>query len=52
MIDSNECLKRAAECLRIAETERDPNVKEYLYRLAAAWQKAAEGDFEELYRCM
>ena len=51
MIDPNECLKRAEECLRLAETETDPNLKKYLYQLAAAWRKAAEGDFEELFRC-
>ena len=51
LIEPPECLKRAEECLRLAETEDDPNLKKYLYRLAAVWRKAAEGDFEELFDC-
>jgi hypothetical protein len=36
------CLKRAAECVRLAEAERDPELKAYLTELAAAWALAAE----------
>jgi hypothetical protein len=46
--DPVECLERAQECLRLAETTADEKGKAYLYRLAAAWLKAASGDFEEI----
>ena len=36
------CLKRAAECVRLAEAERHPELKAYLTELAAAWALAAE----------
>ena len=36
------CLKRAAECVRPAEAERDPELKAYLTELATAWALAAE----------
>ena len=37
------CLKRAAECVRLAEAEeRDPERKAYLTELATAWALAAE----------
>jgi hypothetical protein len=35
-------LKRVAECVRLAEAERDPELKAYLTELAAAWALAAE----------
>lgn len=36
-------MKRAAECMRLAEAEeRDPELKAYLTELAAAWALAAE----------
>jgi hypothetical protein len=37
------CLKRAAECVRLAEAEeRDPELKAYLTELATAWALSAE----------
>ena len=36
-----ECLKRAAECARLAETASDPELKIYLMKLASGWQAAA-----------
>ena len=39
--DTEGCLKRAAECARLAETASDPELKVYLMKLAAAWQAAA-----------
>jgi hypothetical protein len=35
-----ECLKRAAECNRLAETTSDPNMKLYLMRLALTWMQS------------
>ena len=32
-----ECLKRAAECNRLAETTSDPNMKLYLMSYAGIW---------------
>ena len=36
-----ECLKRAAECTRLAETTSDPDMKLYLMKLALSWMQAA-----------
>jgi hypothetical protein len=36
-----ECLKRAAECNRLAETTSDPDMKLYLIRLALTWMQSA-----------
>jgi hypothetical protein len=36
-----KCLERAAEILRLAEAESDPELKAYLVNLAASWTKAA-----------
>jgi hypothetical protein len=36
-----ECLKRAPECNRLAETTSDPNMKLYLMRLALTWMQSA-----------
>jgi hypothetical protein len=38
---TRECLKRAAECARLAETESDPGLKAYLTKLASSWMQAA-----------
>lgn len=38
---TEECLKRAAECARLAEAASDPELKVYLMKLAAGWQAAA-----------
>jgi hypothetical protein len=40
-----ECLKRAAECNRLAETTSDPNMKLYLMRLALTWMQSATEAF-------
>jgi hypothetical protein len=39
--DASECLKRAAECARLAESVEHPELKLYLAKLAASWAKAA-----------
>jgi IS30 family transposase len=39
--NTEECLKRAAECARLAEAANDPELKVYFMKLAAAWQVAA-----------
>jgi hypothetical protein len=39
--DARECLGRAAECARLAEDEKHPELKRYLTKLAASWTKAA-----------
>ena len=40
-----ECLKRAAECNRLAEAASDPDMKLYLMKLALTWmQSATEAD--------
>jgi hypothetical protein len=40
-----QCLKRAAECNRLAEAASDPDMKLYLMKLALTWmQSAAEAD--------
>jgi hypothetical protein len=36
-----ECLKRAAECTRLAEAASDPDMKVYLMKLALSWMQAA-----------
>ena len=36
-----ECLKRAAECCRLAEAASDPEMKVYLMRLALSWMQSA-----------
>ena len=42
-----ECLKRAAECNRLAEATSEPDMKLYLMRLALTWmQSATEADEE------
>jgi hypothetical protein len=37
----SECLKRAAECGRLAEAASDPEMKVYLMRLALSWMQSA-----------
>ena len=39
--DARDCLKRAAECARLADAESDPALKAYLIRLASSWMQAA-----------
>ncbi len=39
--DAIECLKRAAECARLAEAENDPNMRLFLKNLAGSWMKEA-----------
>jgi hypothetical protein len=36
-----ECLKRAAECIRLAEAASDTEIKLYLMKLALSWMLAA-----------
>jgi hypothetical protein len=42
MDEPREFLKRAAECLRLAAAERDPEMRTYLTKLAASWTRAAQ----------
>jgi hypothetical protein len=44
--DARECLGRAAECARLAEDEKHPELKRYLTTLAASWRKAASETVE------
>jgi len=44
--DARECLGRAAECARLAEDEKHPELKRYLTTLAASWTKAASETVE------
>jgi hypothetical protein len=39
--NAQECLKRAAECARLADAAGDNELKIYLMKLAASWQAAA-----------
>jgi hypothetical protein len=39
--NTQECLNRAAECARLAEAEREPELKAYLTKLASSWTQAA-----------
>jgi hypothetical protein len=39
--DAIECLKRAAECARLAEAENDPNMRLFLKNLAVSWTQEA-----------
>jgi hypothetical protein len=36
-----ECLKRAAECIRLAEAASDTEIKLYLMKLGLSWMQAA-----------
>ncbi len=36
-----ECLKRAAECARLAEATSDPEMKVYLMKLGLSWLQVA-----------
>lgn len=45
-LDAQECLKRAAECARLAEVASDRELIVYLMRLAASWQLAARETIE------
>ncbi len=40
--DARECLKRAAECARLAEAESEPAMRAYLTKLASSWAQAAQ----------
>jgi hypothetical protein len=39
--ESRECLERATECVRLAESVEHPELKLYLTKLAASWTKVA-----------
>ena len=39
--EPQECLKRAGECVRLAETESDPESRVYLIKLGSSWAQAA-----------
>ena len=38
---ARECVKRAAECTRIAEATSDPELQVYLMKLGSSWKQAA-----------
>jgi hypothetical protein len=39
--DAIECLKRTAECARLAEAEKDPNMRLFLKNLTLSWMQEA-----------
>ena len=41
MNNAPACLKRAAECTRLAEATSDPEMKVYLLKLGLSWMQAA-----------
>ena len=41
MNDASACLKRAAECTRLAEATSDPEMKVYLLKLGLSWMQVA-----------
>jgi hypothetical protein len=41
MKNAPECLKRAAECTRLAEATSDPEMKVYLLKLGLSWMQVA-----------
>ena len=44
-MNKSECLRRAAECARLAEATSDPEMQAYLLKLGLSWmQVAAEPD--------
>jgi hypothetical protein len=44
--EPQECLKRAGECVRLAEAERDPELRAYLIKLGSSWTQAARDSDE------
>jgi hypothetical protein len=44
--DVRQCLERAAECARLAEDAKNPELKLYLTKLAVSWTKAASESVE------
>jgi hypothetical protein len=39
-MNAQECLKRTAECTRLAEATNDPGLREYLTKLAVSWMQS------------
>jgi hypothetical protein len=39
-MNAQECLKRTAECTRLAEATNDPGLRKYLTKLASSWMEA------------
>ena len=39
-MNAEECLKRTAECARLAEATNDPGLREYLTKLALSWMQS------------
>ena len=37
---AQECLKRTAECARLAEATNDPGLRKYLTKLALCWMQS------------
>jgi hypothetical protein len=37
---AQECLKRTAECARLAEATNDPGLRKYLTKLALSWMQS------------
>jgi hypothetical protein len=44
---ARECLERASYCRRLAENERDPEMRGYLLKLAIDWTRAAEQELSQ-----
>ena len=47
MNNAPACLKRAAECTRLAEATSDPEMKVYLLKLGLSWMQAATARRDE-----
>ena len=48
MNDAPACLKRAAECTRLAEATSDPEMQAYLLKLGLSWMQVAAAPDERL----
>jgi hypothetical protein len=44
--DARECLERATECARLAESVEHPELKLYLTKFAVSWAKVASETVE------
>jgi hypothetical protein len=44
--DARMCLQRAAECARLAEDEKQPELRQHFTKLAASWMKVASETVE------
>jgi hypothetical protein len=47
-MNKSECLRRAAECTRLAEATSDPEMQAYLLKLGLSWMRVAAEPDERL----